>query len=165
MILGINLGLWLIYLFSLLAHDFHNSIAEMHYNLKSQSFEVSLRVFTDDFENILKKENHLEYLSLSKAKTHEPLIESYLKKNFIIRNAKNQALVLSYIGKEIEGEVIWLYFEIPYKEKLKNLTLQHTILLDLFDDQTNLINIFYKNHKQTLLFTRRERVQKLEFPT
>ena len=42
---------------SSLTHAFHTSITEMRYNPKAKTFEISLRVFTDDLEKTLSINN------------------------------------------------------------------------------------------------------------
>ncbi|MCU0443638.1 MAG: hypothetical protein MUE85_01875 [Microscillaceae bacterium] len=144
-------------------HDFHTSIAEVNYNEKSQSLEVSLRVFTDDFEIALGKPNGIAELRLDNSKKYNDLIKKYLEANFYFADGKNQKLLLSFIGKELEGDVTWLYFEFPLKKSLKGYQLKNAVLTELFDDQSNLVNIFYKKQKRTHLFKRGEVSQKLDF--
>ena len=40
-------------------HDFHTSLAEVEYNTSSKTFEISLRVFTDDFEKALSQKKSI----------------------------------------------------------------------------------------------------------
>jgi hypothetical protein len=144
-------------------HDFHTSIAEVNYNEKSQSLEVSLRVFTDDFELALGKANLIKELHLDNSKKYHELIKKYLEANFYFMDTKNQKLNSSFIGKELEGDVTWLYFEFPLKKPLKGFQLKNAVLTEIYEDQSNLVNIFYKKQKRTHLFKRGEVNQKLDF--
>jgi hypothetical protein len=144
-------------------HDFHTSIAEVNYNEKSQSLEVSLRVFTDDFELALGKANAIKEFRLDNSKTHNDLIKKYLETNFYFADAKNQKLIPNFIGKELEGDVTWLYFEFPLKKSLKGFQIKNAVLTEIYEDQSNLVNIFYKKQKRTHLFKRGDVNQKLDF--
>ena len=45
-------------------HDFHTSLTEMRYNEGSKAFEVTIRVFTDDLEAMIKSHEIEKTLSL-----------------------------------------------------------------------------------------------------
>jgi hypothetical protein len=142
-------------------HEFHNSIAELNYNTKNNSFEVSLRVFTDDFETALTQANNLGGFHLDNTKKHNAIIEKYLHQHFYLKDNKNQKIVGTFIGKEIENEATWLYYEIPLKKSLIGWYIHNSILTELFEDQMNMVNIFFKKQKKTLLFKQNNTYQKL----
>lgn len=135
-------------------HDFHSSISEVNFNESSKSFEISLRVFTDDLELALSRQNHKE-VKIDKSNKHHSLIIAYLKEHFFLSNAKAQKYEMVFVGKELESDVTWLYFEIPVKN-LRNMTLQNSILTEIYDDQTNLVNLTVKKYKKTFVFRRGE---------
>jgi hypothetical protein len=137
-------------------HDFHNSIAEVNYRAKNQTFEVSLRVFTDDFELALARLGGVKVLTLDKTKKHEALIKQYITAHFYCTDAKKQKILPQYVGKELENEVVWIYFEIPLKKSPKGWQIYNSILTELYDDQTNMVNVIYKAARKTLLFRRGE---------
>ncbi|NJO02889.1 MAG: hypothetical protein HC880_15480 [Bacteroidia bacterium] len=106
---------------NLLWHDFHTSIAEVDYNDRSKSLEISLRVFTDDLELALSRLGQLEGLRLDHSKKHHPLIERYLARYFYVSDPKSQKLSFVFHGKEMEADVTWIYFEIPTKKLPKDI--------------------------------------------
>lgn len=135
-------------------HDFHTSLAEIEYNTNSKSFEVSLRVFTDDLEQALSQKNDLENLSLDKTKKYNHLIEAYIKHNFYLIDPKNQQLPISFLGKELDDDVTWVYFEMPFRKYKPGYKMRNSILTELFDDQVNFINLKYKGQKESYLLKR-----------
>ncbi len=135
-------------------HDFHTSLAEISYNAASKSFEVSLRVFTDDLELALAEANQIKGLRIEKGKKYDDLIEKYLKAHFYLLNPKNQKEPMTFYGKELEADVTWLYFEISLKKSLKGYHLHNAILTELFADQMNMVNVFYLKAKKTYICTR-----------
>lgn len=147
---------------SLTLHDFHASVSQMQYNAAEKTFEISIRMFTDDLENALSKETS-QRIQLSAKDTHGPLIERYIRKHFSFINTRRQAKSLQFVGKEQEGDATWVYVEIPFAEALNGCTLRQNVLMDMFDDQVNLVNISYLSGKKTLLFKRGQAVQEINW--
>lgn len=143
-------------------HAFHTSISEIEFNAKEKTIEASIRVFSDDFEKALMKENGgVKIIGLSKEKLIL-LTENYLKKHFGLLNAQRQRKTSNYVGQEIEGDATWLYLEIPFNEKIEGCAFQNDILFEVFDDQTNLINFKYNNTKSSLLFKGKKTILAIE---
>ncbi|RYZ28730.1 MAG: hypothetical protein EOP49_41235 [Sphingobacteriales bacterium] len=134
------------------AHPVHTSITQMQYNAAEKTFEVSLRVFTDDLEVALTKENNNQRVRLSDKDANGPLVERYVRKHFGLTNASRQRKPYRYLGKEQEVDATWIYIEIPYNEPVQGSLLQQSMLTDLFDDQMNLVNVSYLAEKKTVLF-------------
>ncbi|WP_460667212.1 DUF6702 family protein [Larkinella knui] len=134
------------------AHPVHTSITQMQYNTAEKAFEVSLRVFTDDLEDVLTKENNNQRVRLSDKDANGPLVERYIRKHFNLTNAQHQRKPYRFLGKEQEVDATWIYIEIPYTEPIEGSLLQQSLLMDLHDDQMNLVNVTYKSEKKTVLF-------------
>lgn len=142
-------------------HDFHTSLTQMQFNAKEKTFEISVRVFTDDFEKALTQENNGQKVQLTNNDKLDPLIEKYIRKHFSVVNAQKQRKTFDYIGHEAEADAQWLYLEMPYAEPLRGGQLQQTVLMELFDDQVNLVNIQYLTQKKTLVFRKNQTVQEV----
>ncbi len=155
----------IVLLFSLLVparlHDFHTSLAEVHYNAPERVLEVSLRVFTDDLENALSRENGGKAIRVTDAGTADPFIQNYLAKNFSVIDAGNRRRPVNLLGKEITVDVTWLYFEIRDVESLAGKRLQNAVLTEVFDDQINMVNLVTPSGKRSFLFKPGESVQNL----
>ncbi|GAB4123662.1 MAG: hypothetical protein OHK0045_03470 [Raineya sp.] len=115
----------------------------MEYNPQAKAFQVSLTLFADDTENALTRFSKKKYLlgGLGKDRKPDEVLTSYLEQNFQLINKKKQILPIRYIGKEISLEVVKVYFEIPFKDNLKSYTLKNTIMFELFEDQSNIVNL------------------------
>ncbi|MFC5411417.1 DUF6702 family protein [Larkinella bovis] len=145
------------------AHPVHTSVTQMQYNVAEKTFEVSLRIFTDDLEEALTKENNNQRVHLSDKDTNGPLIERYLRKHFGLTTPGRQRKPFKYLGKEAEVDATWIYVEIPYSEPVQGSSLQQSVLLDLFDDQINLVNVSYLSEKKTVLFRKNTTQQVLSW--
>ena len=155
LLLGVMLSLGLM---AFKKHAFHTSITEMRYNAKEKSFEISLRVFKDDLETVLTKENQGKKIVLDKTEKFDPQIDKYIQKHFVWFNVRNQRVSYHYLGKEQEGDAMWLYIEMPAQEPINGSKLQNDVLMDEFDDQTNVVNLFYQSEKKSFIFNQKNKV-------
>lgn len=144
------------------AHDFHASITQMVYNQKEKTFEISIRIFTDDFEKALSAASNTK-IRLAANDKNDALIEKYVHAHFGYVNAHKQPIAIRYIGHEIEADANWLYLEMPYTESLIGGMLKQNALMELFDDQVNMINIQYQNQKKTFVFRKSQSSQIIQF--
>ncbi len=134
-------------------HDFHTSLTEINYNPKTQSLEITIRVFTDDFERALTEINGNKPVKIKPTdlSTH-PLILKYLRQHFTLISPEKKPLLYDFLGKEIELDATWLYIEIPNATNLRGYTMRNSIFTELFDDQTNLLNLIYPDKKKSFVF-------------
>ena len=140
------------------AHEFHTSLAQINYNKTTQSFEVSLRVFTDDLEAALTLENQQKKVTIDQD-IADRIIEQYLGKHFALLNGQNEKKAMNYVGKEVEVDVTWIYFEAPVKDKPTGMRIKNAIFNELFDDQVNIVNLKYLDTATTLLFNSDQIIQ------
>ena len=123
-------------------HPLHVSTTEINFNPKEKSLEISCRIFTDDFENILAKKFKAK-TDLSKPsmqKEMDELIKKYIAAHLIF-NVDGKIKKANYIGFEIDHEATNVYIEIVDINNFKNLNVSNTILYDLFDDQMNILHV------------------------
>tara|TARA_Y100000741_G_C18240315_1_gene553412 strand:+ start:714 stop:1205 length:492 start_codon:yes stop_codon:yes gene_type:complete len=131
---------FILYGFSI--HKYYVSTGLYEYRDDLNSLQIVIRVFEDDFTNVIKKNYELdlglvENLNLIESKSK---IEDYLISNlsFIIDGNKPEFL---YLGAEKKNEVIVLYMEIEKLKPFKFFEIKNTILFDLFEDQQNIIHV------------------------
>lgn len=123
-------------------HPLHVSTTEISFNAKEKSLEISCKVFTDDFEDALAKLYKVK-TDLSKPTMHkamDELIKKYLTSHLqYIVNGKT--LEATYIGFENDIEATNVYLEINNVASLQKLSLNNTILFEMFDDQMNILHV------------------------
>lgn len=134
-------------------HDFHTSLAEVNYNPKTQALEITVRVFTDDLERALTEFNNGKSVKISSSSNaNDALIHGYLKKHFAFITPDKKLLAYDFLGKEIELDATWLYIELPDAGNLGGHMIYNNIMLELFEDQTNLLNLIYPDKKKSFVF-------------
>ena len=134
-------------------HDFHTSLTEINYNPKTTSLELSVRVFTDDLELTLTNFNNGKLVKIEDPEaTVDPLLEQYIRKNLALISPDKEVKFGKFYGKEKEADATWIFLEIFDCKQVKNFTLYNTIMQEMFEDQTNLVNIIYPSQKKTIVF-------------
>ncbi|MDP1812919.1 MAG: hypothetical protein Q8K92_00555 [Leadbetterella sp.] len=145
-------------------HDFHTSLTEINFNPKTGSLELSVRVFTDDLELTLTNFNKGKLVKIEDPEaTVDPLIEQYIRKNLALISPDKEVKFGKFYGKEKEADATWIYLEIFDCKQLKNFTLYNTIMQEMFEDQTNLVNIIYPSQKKTIVFDSETKVSPWPF--
>lgn len=130
-------------------HPYHVSATEMEYDAKSKRVEISTKIFTDDFENILtklyKQKTDLSSQALRPQMTM--LIEKYITTHLSLKN-NNKVLPLKLFDWEVDHEAVYVYTvaNTPVFDP-KNITVEKTVLYDLFDDQVNIIHFIYNGRR------------------
>ena len=86
----------------------------------------------------------LSFFDLSKSlesKTANDAIFNYVNEHLLILQ-QDKKMPLQFVGFELEGDVTWVYIEAPMNSsKIKTLTITNTLLCDLTQEQTNLMQI------------------------
>ena len=139
-------------------HDFHVSISKIYLNPESKKLEVMIKLFTDDLSTTLdsfsgKKMNLGTQEEPSSANDE---LMRYVESGFGIKVNEKQ-IVLNYLGKEKEDDATWVYLESEKVGRIKSITVTNTLLIEMFDDQANLINLKVDGENEALTL-RREQV-------
>lgn len=148
-------------LMSFQRHDFHTSLTQMQFEAKSQTVEISIRMFTDDLETALTRENGGKPVQFGGPTKLDQLLEKYVRKHFVMADSQRKTRAYSYVGYEQEADAHWVYIEMPAAgaDTFKNVVIKQDILMDLFSDQVNLVNIQYNQQKKTVVFRNNQPVQ------
>ncbi len=132
---------WLTMALFTAVHPLYISIIDINHNAKDKALEVSVRIFTDDFENTLKK-----YTTAKVDLTHpadksaaDKLISNYIVNRLQIK-ADGKATALHYVGFEQNQESIWVYFEVPDVVAVKKIEVTTNILYDYQEKEINIIH-------------------------
>jgi hypothetical protein len=68
------------------------------------------------------------------------LISNYLYQHLTIEVNKNKKQ-LNYLGYEIDKEAVWIYFNIPKINNIKELKVTSDIMYEYKPEQTNIVHI------------------------
>lgn len=136
-----NLAFFINLIFSS-AHPFHVSVCDIFFNEKAKSVEITHKIFLDDLEEALKEDAGYSVDILKRLENNQlkELLINYLKSNFSCA-VDGEKLTLTYIGSEVQEDALWVYQEAVNVERFSEVEVKNTVLLGLFDDQTNLVHV------------------------
>lgn len=124
----------------------------MQYNPGARSFEVSIRIFTDDLERGLSQSYNKQRFVIKNNDQNDGVVEAYIRKAFVLTDSQQKVIPIKYIGKEQEEDATWVYLEVPFQGNLNGCRLLNATLMEVFDDQVNMTNIRFASDKKTFLF-------------
>jgi len=136
-------------LYSTEAHPIHVSICELKYNESASAFQASIKIFIDDLEVAVMKEGYpsLNLSAKPENENTESNMADYINKYFTIK-LDGQNLEAKFVGKEISDDflAVWCYIEFPATvSKGQKYTITNRVLLDLYSDQRNIMDIRMNN--------------------
>ncbi len=125
-----------------LLHPFFVSVIEINHNAKEKSVEVSMRIFTDDFEGALKKFSNtkVDLANPANKEAIDKIIVSYIKQKMYLQ-IDGKPVLLEYVGYEIKKESVWLYFEIDNIATLKKVQVNCNLLYECQEKQMNIFHV------------------------
>lgn len=145
------LGFLLIAALPVLGHKYHTSLTRIDYRAEEQNLEISIRLFVHDVVPMLERRLKKQ-VDPDKTPEVEAELLKYLSENFVLRGEENVDLKLSWVGKEFENDVLFVYLEAGYGGDPAKLALQNTIFFDYFPEQSNLVLAKIGGKKYDLAF-------------
>lgn len=146
------------------AHKFYVSATDIKYNEEQRTLQIISHVFTDDLENLLQTRYNKD-LYLTKEKEHsaaDQFIERYFQdKLHISVNSKERKL--NYLGKEYDKDQLLVYIEVENVEPIKNISVENSVLTDLFPEQKNVIKVEFGGKIKSLLLMREATLGTIKF--
>jgi hypothetical protein len=140
----------IIFLLVTFFHPFYVSVTEINHNSKNKTIEISSKIFFDDLEHDIEKENKISFdiiKPIDKVKVNA-LIANYVKKHLILK-IDGKVYALNFVGYEIQGEAAWCYFEIPKINKISTIEINNNILHQLHAEQINMLNVTVAGKRQS----------------
>ena len=134
-------------------HPIYVSVTEMQHNAKDKTLEISCKIFTSDFETILKSKSKskINLLQPTDKKLMESLVDQYIQQHLKIK-VDGQIKKMEFLGYEQNEDAIQSYFEIGDVATIKKIDVQDDILYEYKSEQISIIHIVVNgNRKSTKL--------------
>jgi hypothetical protein len=135
-------------------HPLFISVTEMNHNAADKNFEISCKIFTDDFEKTLSKIYHTKVDLTAPANKSEAdkMVMEYIKSHLQLK-LDSKAVTLEFVGFEKENDAVWSYFEVKnIGTAPKKIDVVNSILYESYDKQMNLMHVSIGgNRKSTRL--------------
>ena len=137
---------------ALALHAYHSTLMELRYNAPKKQLEVAVKVFTDDFEKALSQGQSAP-VNLSDAGPRPlALTTAYLQRTLKFSTPAGAPLPLQVLGLQAEKDGYWLYCKVPLPGPTASVQLRQAMMLDVFGDEVNIVNVEAGAKKQSALF-------------
>ncbi len=145
---------WLFVFFLMTAGEAHHpifvSVTQIDHNAAAKTLEISCKVFTDDFEQILRKETtaKIDLLNPAFKTAMGPLVNKYIQQHLQIKvNDKNVAL--QFLGFEQQEEGITSYYQVNDIATVKKVTVADNILYESKPQQMEIIHVTVNGERKS----------------
>jgi len=143
-------GLILLLIFGFINfHPYYVSNTDINYNSKSKNIEVTCRIFTDNFEDVLEKstKKSINILQPKNKEEVNQLIHNYVSNHFHL-SVNGKLKILQFIGYEQNEDAIWVYFETTESDVPKKIEITNSLLYDHFPQQINMVHYSVNGEKK-----------------
>ena len=144
------LAKWLTIMYAGFIHPFYVSMTEVNHNAKDKTLEISVRIFTDDFETALHNNYKTKVDLNNSANVAEmnKLVNDYIQKHLQLQ-VDGKQVGLSFIGYEQQSESTWTYFEVKNVAGVKNIAIVNSLLHDYRKEQINMLHLKANNKEES----------------
>lgn len=132
-------------------HPIFVSVTEIEHNANDKTLEISCKIFTDDFEDVLRKKNpakKVDLLDIKYKSSMSPLVNDYIQKHLSIFTDGKQVR-LQFLGFEQDEEAIVSYFEVKNIEKVKKIEVVNDILYEEKPQQMEIIHVMVNGERKS----------------
>lgn len=141
---------WLLVAYAAMIHPFFVSMTDINYNDKNKSLEISVRIFTDDFENTLRKyhKDKIDILHPTNQDAMNGYVKDYIQQHLQLK-VDDKFVQLSFVGYEQQSESIWTYFEVDNVSSVNKISIINNLLHDYNNNQINMMHVKVKDSEQS----------------
>lgn len=132
-------------------HPFFVSMTEFDYNAKDKELEISVRIFTDDLENTIRKAHpgvKVDILHPANQVQMNQFVSEYIQKHLVLQ-LNGKPATMSFVGYEQQSESIWTYFEVKDVTGVQKLDVTNGLLHDYNTNQINMMHIKVGDNEQS----------------
>jgi hypothetical protein len=145
-------------------HPLHISVTEITYDEKEKELEIIMRIFIDDLEASVRASRNSPELNLLEPEntSTDQLLEQYVMPRFaVLLDGRQQ--VAKYLGHEKDGEALLCYIQIGNVKKWKTIEVQNKVIMEMYDDQSNLVHVTVRNEVRSLRLLKEKPSGKITF--
>lgn len=134
------------------AHKFYLSNTSIEFNAETRAIEITSRIFTDDLEHAIEAQCY-RYNSLY-PQTPEvfDLVKKYIGDKLNLQ-VGGRNVILNFLGYNVDNDMTTLFLEGSYFEP-NQVIVNNTILLELFSDQQNIVEVRWNGQSKREYFTK-----------
>lgn len=163
-LLFIVLPLLLFTLSAISVHKFHMALYQINYASEKKMIQITSRIHIEDLNKGLEKKYNKKFSvgDDKESASEQGLVKEYLSNHFSIK-VNDQLKPLNFLSQEIDGDELVCYWNIKGIAKINSLEIYNTVLIDLFSDQQNLINVSVLGVKKSFILTNSINIKTLKY--
>jgi len=145
-------------------HKEYYSLTEINYNTNEKALQISMRLFIDDIDLALKKhyDKSIELGAEEETEDVDRFLRMYLNQKFVL-NVNDIPTLYDYLGKEFEKDVMYVYLEVVDIDSIGKISVQNSVLTELFYEQENIIKLFINDLNKSMILTKENDKGMLKF--
>ena len=132
------------------AHPLHTTLTEISLDASRHTVRATVRLFADDLAAALSRHPSLGGASMNDRAA------AYVGATLSLSN-DGQALPLRSCGVRRSGDLLWVCLEATVPEDAVRLTARDPLLLEVFSDQVNIVQIGDGPNRRSVLFLKGDR--------
>lgn len=146
-----------------LAHRSQTVLTTVLWNAATSMLEVTHRFHNADAEawlSLQRTSGGAEAIDITVVR-NQAQVMLYVEDHFVLTDG-GRPIVLEPLGADVEGEALLIYQERKLAQPPKALAINNQIFRDVFEGQTNLVNVRLAQRTRTLIFSGNDGVKKAE---
>lgn len=142
------------------AHRQKRAVSTIVWNEQTKLLEITHILHLHDAEQALSRIGKLNNPDLTPLRARAQLA-IYAQEHFILTHANGKPIKLNIVGAEVDNGQAYIYQEVALRKNPHELSITNTLLLDVYMDQTNLVNITLGGQLKSLVFKAGDRAKKI----
>ncbi len=150
----LSLGVLLLSLFSFRDFDFFSSMTKVDYIDGSKTLKFTTKLNTNHISQAVKIDPNTA--------AFEAELKKYVNNNIDV-SVNGASKTLTFTGSQVNGESVWIYYEISNVPEISSLRIRNNILIGQFPKQVNIMNVTYKGTLKTVNFQKGKETAEIDF--
>lgn len=138
-------GIVLLILCSSWYHPIHVSVTNVDLDPAAGTIDLSVKIFADDFQDLILQKYAVQLKITQQVKPAEKIgaVNRYMDEALQMEINGQEIRGMEFVGSELNEEAIWLRYHYRHKGAIRKIMIRNSIMLEMFDDQTNLMILAY----------------------
>lgn len=141
-------------LLSFIGVDFFSSMTKIDYIDGSKTLKFTTKLNTSHISQAVKIDPATAGFDAE--------VKKYIDANVDV-SINGSPKSMTFTGSQVNGESVWVYYEIGGVSDISKITIRNNILIDQFPKQVNIVNLNYKGNLKTVNFQKGKETQEISF--
>jgi hypothetical protein len=135
-------------------HKFYVGLFQIKYASQKKEVQITARIFVDDLDEALQKEYKQQFHlgTIKEIPQSTDFVKKYLAKKVKIK-INNTPKSFEFLSSEMNGQTLICYLKIKEVAKISSFEVENSLLMEVYEEQQNIIQMEINGKKQNLLLT------------